>query len=72
MLSDKMLEGRIIKIFYNLVNSFLAGSLVFVGAFTDGNISLDSVYTCLAVSIVIFLTKFREFWDKETKKISNE
>jgi hypothetical protein len=55
-------------IMWNIVNSLLAGGLVFLGAFTTGRIDLNSVLVAFATAGVVALTQFRDFWKTEEKK----
>jgi hypothetical protein len=50
------------EIIWNIVNSLLAGSLVFFGAFTTGNISLESVCIAFGTSAIVAIIKFRDYW----------
>ena len=64
------------EIIYYIVNSFLAGALVFLGSFADGEITKKGLLIASITAITIFLIKFRIFWEsvspKETsKKIRN-
>jgi hypothetical protein len=52
-----------------LINSGIAGALVFVGSFTDGAISAQGIIAALAAGIIIFLTKFRDSINKSGKGI---
>lgn len=55
------------EIIYNLINSLLAGALVFVGAFADGSITITGITIALFVSLLIFLQKFKKYWDSIKK-----
>lgn len=60
------------EIIYNLINSFLAGALVFVGAFSSGNISLTSVLIACAVASAVMIEKFKDYWKGEQKEYSKQ
>lgn len=47
---------------YHIINSLLAGALVFLGAFTDGTITRQELIISMGVSLMVALTKFKEFW----------
>lgn len=47
---------------WNIINSLLAGSLVFLGALSTGNISWESVYFAFIASGVIAVNQFKDFW----------
>lgn len=51
------------EILYNLINAFIAGALVFVGACTTGKVGLESVFIAFMASLIVILTKFKEYWD---------
>jgi hypothetical protein len=56
------------EIKWNLINSGIAGLLVFVGAFADGSITQEGIIVALSASAVIFLNKFKEYWTTTGKK----
>lgn len=47
---------------YHLINSALAGGLVFLGTIIDGNITLTGVLAGIGTGLIVCLTKFKEFW----------
>ena len=47
---------------YALINSLIAGGLVFAGAFTDGKVTGVGIISALSASIIIFLTKIRDYF----------
>jgi hypothetical protein len=53
------------EIIYNLINSGIAGALVFAGALASGQITKAGLIAALGASIVVFLTKFKEYWAKQ-------
>jgi hypothetical protein len=53
---------------YALINSAIAGLLVFFGAFTDGQITIVGVLAAVSAAGVVFLTKFRDYVDKVASK----
>jgi hypothetical protein len=50
---------------WNIINSILAGTLVFTGAFTDGIITKNELLIMLGISILVMITKLKEFWDTQ-------
>lgn len=54
---DKMCEVK-----WNLINSALAGALVFAGTAADGNITLRGIALSFFAGLVVGITKFKEFW----------
>ncbi len=60
------------EIIWNLVNSFLAGGLVFIGALTTGKLSWESVGIAILVAIGVMMTKFADYWKKEESEYQNK
>ncbi len=59
------------EIFYNIINSLLAGALVFFGSLTTGQgFTLAGVLASLGASGVVALTKFKNYWDGEKREYS--
>lgn len=48
------------KIERDLVNSLIAGGLVFAGAFINGGLDMNGIIAALAASVIVFLTNFRD------------
>lgn len=70
------------EIIYNIINSILAGALVFFGALSselaqhglneEAFAELKTgIMVGLVTSILIALTKFKDFWDSERKEYKN-
>lgn len=59
------------EIIYNLINCGLAGLLVFMGAFTTGNITTNSLITAGIAAAITFIAQFKDYWSKETKLKTN-
>jgi hypothetical protein len=55
------------QIIWHIINSAIAGILVFVGAFTDGQLTDKELMASLGVSLVIAFTKFQQFWTSQEK-----
>lgn len=65
-------KGRFIKenpfeknkheIKYNLINSLLAGGMVFIGTIADGKVSWVELLASFAAAGVVALIKFKEYW----------
>lgn len=53
------------EITWNIINSLLAGGLVFFGAWTTGNITAESIYASIGASMIVALTQFRDYWATE-------
>ncbi|NJO30848.1 MAG: hypothetical protein HC874_27320 [Richelia sp. SL_2_1] len=53
---------------YALINSAIAGGLVFLGAFASGQITVVGVVSALSASLIVFLTKIKDYFGKVTNK----
>ncbi|MCK9595423.1 MAG: hypothetical protein M0R35_07100 [Candidatus Omnitrophica bacterium] len=53
------------EIFWNIINSFLAGSLVFLGSLSSGRLSWQGIVFGLIASFIVAITKFQNYWKKE-------
>jgi len=58
------------EIIWNIVNSGLAGLLVLLGAFTAGNITLESICGAVAAAFVVAIIQFKEYWAGEQGEYS--
>lgn len=58
-------------IFWNIINSLLAGALVFVGAFADGEITSKGLIAAASAALLVMITKFRDFWNTNNMKLFN-
>jgi hypothetical protein len=56
------------EIFWNLINSGLAGSLVFLGSLSSGNLTWQGVGAGIIAAAIVAVTKFRDYWGKEKKE----
>lgn len=56
------------EIFWNIINSLLAGSLVFLGSLSSGNLTFNGVFFGIITSLAVALTRFKKYWDKEEKE----
>ena len=50
------------EIIYNIINSLLAGGLVFLGSLSSGDFSWSSVLVALIASGVVAITQFKDYW----------
>jgi hypothetical protein len=53
------------EIIWNLVNSGLAGGLVFFGACMSGNINSAAIIAAIASAFIVALSQFKEYWMNE-------
>jgi hypothetical protein len=55
-------------IYWNLINSFLAGCLVMLGAFSDGKITKEGIFLAVVAGLIVMITKFKDFWSGSKPK----
>lgn len=60
------------EIFYNLINSGLAGALVFLGSLTSGKLTWQGLAFGLIASLIVAVTKFKDYWAGEKKEYSQK
>ena len=53
------------EITWNVINSLLAGALVFLGALTTGHINWESISIAIIASGAVAVTQFKKYWEKE-------
>ena len=53
------------EIKWNIINSVLAGGLVFLGAIADGNITFQGFCAAVIAGLLVALIKFKDFWGKK-------
>ena len=58
------------EIKYHLINSLIAGLLVFAGSMADGSITKAGLIATFGASAVVALIKFKDYWEKEKKTYS--
>jgi hypothetical protein len=59
------------EIIWNLVNSILAGGLVFLGSLTTGQITKQGLCFAGLTAAVVAITKFKDYWTKEEEEYCN-
>jgi len=60
------------EILWNLINSGLAGLLVLLGSFADGNISLTGFIAAAVAAGAVAINKFKDYWDSEKGEYSQK
>jgi uncharacterized membrane protein len=60
------------EILYNLINSSLAGFLVFLGTCIDGGITLKGILAAVFAALLVAVTKFKDYWESEKGEYSNK
>ena len=63
---EKKLRKETIK--YNLINSAIAGGLVFCGMIAEGSVSWQGSIIALGVAGAVALNKFQDYWRQRGKK----
>jgi len=59
------------EIFWNLLNSGLAGGLVFLGSLTNG-FSWEGICAGVVAALIVAITKVKQYWDGEKREYSNK
>lgn len=59
------------EIIWNLINSLIAGLLVFCGAFTTGTVTTTGLIAAASASMIVFLTKFKDYWVNDKSYVFN-
>lgn len=60
------------EIFYNLINSALAGGMVFVGTIADGKVTPGEMLASFGAAGIVALIKFKEYWAGEKGEYSSK
>ncbi len=50
------------EIKYNLINSAIAGGLVFAGSFVNGEITPTGIIAAIAAALLAGIIKFKDYW----------
>ena len=58
------------EILWNVINSAIAGLLVFLGACSSGDISLRGLFIATIAMLVVFVTKMKDYWLKQESEYS--
>lgn len=53
------------EIIYHIINSLLAGGLVFLGSLTGGEITWQGAGAAFLAAAVVCITKFKEYWSTQ-------
>lgn len=59
------------EIIYHIVNSLLAGGLVFLGSLTNGEITAKGIMFSFLAAGIVCLTQFKKYWDTQEGEYSN-
>lgn len=60
------------EIVWHIVNSLLAGALVLLGSLTSGSITKQGFMAALIASLIVILTKLRDYWSAEEKEYTTK
>lgn len=60
------------EILWNIINSLIAGSLVFLGSLTSGKVTWQGVGFAILAFLTAAVVKFKEYWDGEKKEYSTK
>ena len=72
MAKNNALKNNRDEIIWNIINSALAGGLVFLGSIADGNITLKGVLAALTAAGIVIITKFKTYWGKEENEYTSK
>jgi hypothetical protein len=56
------------EIFYELVNAFIAGFLVFLGSCSTGRITKSGLIAAVIAGLIVAVTKLGKYWESEKKE----
>lgn len=56
------------EIMYTIINSALAGGLVFLGALSNGDITAKTIIAGLVASLSVALIHFQDYWKTQQKE----
>lgn len=62
------LKKNLNEIIWNIVNSLLAGALIFLGALTNGNIDEKTILIAGMTAGIIAISQFRDYWKTQEKE----
>jgi hypothetical protein len=60
------------EIFWNIINSLLAGALVLFGSIADGEITLKNIVFAGIGAGIVAITSFKNYWDSEKEEYCSE
>jgi hypothetical protein len=60
------------EIIYNLINALLAGFLVLLGSFSNGEITGKGIFFAIVTALIVVVTKFKDYWDGEKGEYSTK
>jgi len=62
------------EICWNIVNSLLAGALVFLGGIVGNNGAINTATICAAglTALIVAVTRFAEYWKTEESEYSDK
>jgi len=69
-MTNKTFENNKEEIKYNIINSLLAGGLVFLGSLTQG-FSFEGLCLSIVAGGTIALTKFKDYWTTQKGEYQN-
>ena len=60
------------EIAYHIINSALAGGLVFLGSLSAGRITWESIGLAAVASLIVCITKFKSYWETQKGAYSSK
>lgn len=59
------------EIFWNIVNSGMAGALVLLGSMTTGSVTIQSMTAAMMAALIIAVSQFKDYWNDEKREYCN-
>ena len=72
MVKDQQVLQQNREIIWNIVNSLLAGSLVLLGGFANGDITWRGLCFAIVAGLIVAVTKFQKYWSDEKEEYSTK
>ncbi len=60
------------EILYNIVNSVIAGGLVFAGSVADGSVTSTGIIAAAGAAGLVALVKFKEYWSTQKSEYTSK
>lgn len=60
------------EILWNIINSALAGTLVLLGAMSNGHLTLESLGFAAIAGTIAMITQFKKYWETEEQEYTKK
>ena len=68
MSKRKKKQSQTKEIIWNIINSFLSGALVLLGAFANGGVGKQAIFIAFITAGVVAISQFKDYWASEKKE----